>query len=240
LTVLFKVKYMKFNIIVISHNQFPTSLNCLNFIYKHTPRSKFDLIWLDNGSEDDTYHFLRPKISDQDKYIRREKNLGVIRGRNLAFAHTENYNDATIYVDNDQYVGAGWIDEYEEGLRQGYDLLGQEAWWMTNILLPKKQVGKNQCFTYISGCGLAMSTRLIQDIGLFDERFNPAYFEDPDIAFRAYKKNYKAKCFFSNRVQHLKHQTLGNVNFSREKQFIASYQEFKKKWNVGDIPKFCT
>ena len=67
-------------------------------------------------------------------------------------------------------------------------------------------------FTYVGCGGMLMKRRVPEKIGIFDTRFNPAYFEDPDFSFRAHQAGFKIGWNIAAKLVHLPHQTLGKVN----------------------------
>ena len=76
-----------------------------------------------------------------------------------------------------------------------------------------------------------MRTTVYKDIGLFDERFNPAYFEDPDFCFRAIQAGYKLGWKPNCPIDHLAHQTFDQQHlFNKSAQFVKSWKLFREKW----------
>jgi GT2 family glycosyltransferase len=137
-----------------------------------------------------------------------------------------------MFLDNDQFVAKGWLEQYLSILNNGYDVVGIEAWQLTNALLPLKKIGKTDTYFSYVGCGgMLVKKEVIDKVGLFDERFNPAYFEDPDFNFRIYDAKFKIGFDSAAKIVHMSHQTLGKLNpVVKRQQFIKSYMEFKKKW----------
>ena len=74
-----------------------------------------------------------------------------------------------------------------------------------------------------------MRGELPERLGMFDERFNPAYFEDPDFCFRIMDDEGRLAWNYKARIVHLPHQTLGK-NSKKMEIFKNSYSEFCTKW----------
>jgi len=231
------------DIICLVHNQLPVTRGFVKSVFAHT--QNFRLIFVDNGSTDGTAEFL--KGDDRWVVVSPGKNLGVIGGRNLGVEHIE--SDYFMNIDNDQYPKAGWLENLFALLNKGYDIVGPEAW---NLLPPKTPGAVNvgdvtlpdrsyfphkHCehkfdkFSYI-GCGGSLIRREVYEkIGLFDERYGPAYFEDPDFCWRALQEGFKLGWSYDCPIDHLAHQTFNNQKlFNKGSQFVKSWQAFRNKW----------
>lgn len=235
------------DIICLVHNQLPVTRGFVKSLFEHT--KNFRLIFVDNGSTDQTPEFLAEgkKLGKWD-VLSPGENLGVIGGRNLGAKSVE--ADYFMNIDNDQYPKEGWIEGLFELLDKGYDIVGPEAW----ALMPPSSGGAcnvngvmvadrsyfpfKHCekpkdkFTYIGCGGTLMKTDVYKEIGLFDERFNPAYFEDPDFCFRAIQAGFKLGWKCGCPIDHLAHQTFNRQSlFNKNSQFMKSWHLFRKKWS---------
>ncbi len=234
----------KTDIICLVHNSLAVTEGFVQNIQKHT--DNYRLIFVDNGSDKETADFLRKGEGLWD-LVRSDVNLGVIGGRNLGVKHIT--ADFFMNIDNDQFVREGWLDALHSLMDKGFDIVGPEAW----CLHPPDRKGVVQIgtstrdrsyypyrhcknskdkFTYIGCGGMLVKTEVYRDIGLFDERFGPAYFEDPDFCFRAIKAGYKLGWLPNCPITHLAHQTMNHqVLFLKNPQFLKSWSEFQSKWH---------
>jgi GT2 family glycosyltransferase len=106
---------------------------------------------------------------------------------------------------------------------------------MNKNLLPKIKVAKyGDRFTYVGCGGMYIKKEVVESVGLFDEIFNPCYFEDPDYNFRCVQKGFKIDWIPNLPLIHKAHSTLGKRNDKRIK-FRSSWELFNKKWS-GKIP----
>jgi len=234
------------DIICLVHNNLPVTKGFVKSLFENT--KNFRLIFVDNGSTDQSVIIYLKEGEGEGRWnlIRSENNLGVIGGRNLGAKHVE--SEFFINIDNDQYPCSDWLGSLYLLINKGFDVVGPEAWQ----LLPPKCGGKvnignlsinrdyypvkrctrpNDYFSYIGCGGMLIRKSVYNDIGLFDEQFNPAYYEDPDFCWRCIQSGYKIGWQPQCLINHLSHQTINQQKlFSKNSQFIKSWQLFKKKW----------
>ena len=78
---------------------------------------------------------------------------------------------------------------------------------------------------------MMMKKEIPATIGLFDNQFNPCYFEDPDFCFRAFDAGYRIGWNPQAKIVHLAHSTLGTLGQKKKmERFMVSYKKFKEKW----------
>lgn len=232
------------DIVCLVHNQLEVTKGFVEFLFKNTPRDDFRLIFFDNGSDEETQNYLQS--GKEWEYVRSDKNLGIIDGRNAAAKYTK--NKYFINLDNDQYVQSGWLDSLLQCAEKGYDLIGAEAWllcppdtktqivcgdlFFSRAYFPLRRcTKKTDKYSYVGCGGMLIPRRIYQEIGLFDPVFNPAYFEDPDFCFRCIENGYKIYWDYNCKINHLAHRTTKNQTlFSSNSQFINSFSIFQEKW----------
>jgi len=244
-TVKKSTKVRKLDIIVLAHNELKTTKEFLDLLYQNTDQEIFRLIFIDNGSSDGTVDYIKDFSDGLHNVIlvASETNLGVIDGRNVGYYFSTctsvKKSDYLVYLDNDQYVGDGWLDQHMAVLDSGYDLVGLEAWQMNKMFMPVEKIETlDREFSYVGCGGMLIRRDVTKKIGMFDTRFNPSYFEDPDFVFRAFDHGFKIGWNFKSRIVHMPHQTLGKLT-EQEKitRFTKSWNEFRKKWGNHPLPK---
>lgn len=225
---------------VLSYNADGITERFLDNYAKNTDQDICHLYWVDNGSRDKTKDILT-NFWDNNKNVSlvfNDSNNGVIGGRNQGFEYflEESDSDYLMFLDNDQFVKDGWLEQHLSVLQSGYDLIGVEAWQLNRSFMPiSNNSSLKQWFSYVGCGGMLIKREVVEDIGTFDERFNPSYFEDPDYNFRCYQKGYKIGWNFAARIDHLPHQTLGKCN-DKIKRFTDSIIKFRKKWRGTSVP----
>ena len=234
------------DIVCLVHNNLPITDGFARRMFQFT--QNFRLIFVDNGSDEETASYLE-KGSKDGKWtvVRSDTNLGVIGGRNLGAQHIE--SDYFMNIDNDQYVRGPWLEGLYNLMHRGYDIVGLEAWCLKKpnekgqvvinglavqdqSYYPYKHCSKrSDKYSYIGCGGMLIKRQIYDDIGLFDERFSPAYFEDPDFCWRAIRAGYKLGWKYDSLIDHIGHQTIGFQKiFNKSAQFRKSWALFQEKW----------
>lgn len=232
-------------IIVLNYNGLKITEKFINQLYLNT--ENFDLIMIDNGSTDGSVDYLSGIAEQKDnfKLICNKDNVGVIRGRNQGWdffcSDGKAGSDYIIFLDNDQFVEKGWLQQHHEALsKSGADIVGAEAWLMNSMFMPVKHCKHSSAkWTYIGAGGMMMHKSVPEKIGMFDERFGKAFFEDPDVCFRAIDHGYKLYWNYRVKIVHLAHQTLGK-NPKKMEIFKKSMLEFQQKWKGRRPASFCS
>ncbi len=85
---------------------------------------------------------------------------------------------------------------------------------------------------YISGASIMVRSELWNNIGGFDERFTPAYYEDTDLAFEIRKRGYKVIYQPLSRVVHFEGVSHGKETDSGVKAYqVTNQKKFVGKWH---------
>jgi spore maturation protein CgeB len=215
------------SIIILTHNRLDITKECLEALLRYT--QNYELIVVDNGSTDGTVQYLESK--GKIKIIRNEENLGVIKARNQGLRAST--ADHIVMMDNDVFVREGWLEELFDAMdRQGADMVGIEAWQIdSNFAACYKCVSQNDRFDYLGGCCTLFKRRVFEDVGILDEGFHPAYYEDVDMSLRARDQGLKLAWHTTTKIFHKEHQTLvyGQKTFAYQEVLSNSYDRFAKK-----------
>ena len=230
-----------FSILVLVHDAMELTSDFLHCLYTNTS-VPFNLLVLDNGSSHVTEKFLHEKsLIHNFSLLRSPENLGVTKGRNslLSFLLERLVSDDAIigFLDNDQLVHRGWLKQYLHIFDNGYDIVGAEAWLMNKVFFPVEKIDTiNRPFHYVGCGGMFIRKNVLDDVGILDPIFSPAYFEDPDICFRCLEKGYKIGWNANAKLTHLPHKTLGaSKDNKRGEIFLSSYEKFCLKWRGYSI-----
>lgn len=227
-------------IVVLSHNGLDINKRFIHSLYKHT--ENFHLIIIDNASSDGSLEYFKEIVSEKSNIVLQSnrKNLGVIGGRNQGYeiySQMVNKPEYLVFLDNDQFCQKNWLFLHHQVMEEGkYDVVGVEAWLLNSAFWPVKNCRKpGEPFSYVGCGGMMIKSKVLDAVGIFDERFNPCYFEDPDFCFRARKSGFRIGWNYKPRLLHVPHQTLGK-NSKRRFFLQQSHQRFKEKWKGVKMP----
>ena len=201
----------KVSIITLTYNQLDYTKAFIDSVFQFTS-IPFELIIVDNASNDDTVKFLKDleKSDKRIKVIFNKENLGFPKGVNQALRIAEgNYY---LIANNDIIVTDGWLErliQVAENNKQ-IGLVGPISNNVSGVQIDKetkynsieemhkyaasiKQKNKNQIFEFprVAFLCTLIKKEVIEKIGGLDERFSPGNFEDDDFCLRAQLAGYK-------------------------------------------------
>lgn len=101
------------DIIILTYGNEELTRRCLQSLKKYT--SNYRLIWIDNGSGKEFLEYIFPYASACQGLITQwlPKNIGFVKGTNMALKMLKNRGDMSDYVcllNNDVEVTPGWLD----------------------------------------------------------------------------------------------------------------------------------
>jgi O-antigen biosynthesis protein len=193
---------MKISIIV-------TNWNGLKLLQKNfqrvidTSQEAEEIIFTDDASGDESVSYMKslqkkyPKI----KIIAHKKNVGF--GKNSNYAVSKAKGDLVVLLNNDIYPHDNYIKNSLKHFKDknvfgvGFAESGNENWgniyWQNGYL--QHNCGyknkKTHITAWLSGGSSIIRRDLFLELGGFDNVYEPFYYEDLDLGFRAWKSGYK-------------------------------------------------
>lgn len=240
--------FPKVAIIILNWNGFNDTVECLNSLKKIT-YPNYQIIVVDNGSDNNEYEKIKNKFGDDVKLIKNNQNLGFTGGNNTAIEQIlkENNSDYILLLNNDTVVKENFLNELINyaAINKSVGIFGPKIfYWQKNIIqsmggiinfyLGKvknlKHYDKSQVIDYVPGCALLIKTAVIKKIGLLEEKYF-AYWEEVDWCVRAKKAGYGVKVVPSAIIWH-KEYASGTGDFA-DYQITRNKIWFMKKHASG-------
>lgn len=231
---------MKCSIIILNWNTKELLQKCIDNLFKFTNKDDFELIIVDNGSNDSSVDYIK---TVECKKIFNPENVGFAAGVNQGIKTAEPLNDILL-LNSDAMVQGGWLSELYKTLENNKDKgcglvssLGNNG----NHQFKGQFNDDTAVFNLYFYCVL-ISRTIINSVGLLDERFKVGNFEDIDYCVRA--RLIGGTCFVSAKslVLHEPHQSFKKNNVDDFKVFQENAKVFEDKWrgffnNVDNIKR---
>ena len=247
-----KMEQPQVSIIIPVYNKWVYTAACLRSLLEFKGKYSFEVIVVDDQSSDETAKHLED--IDGLTHLRNEKNLGFVGSCNRGARHAR--GEYLVMLNNDTQVLEGWLDElidtfeqepmaglvgarliYPDGSLQesGGIVFNDGSGW--NYGRGKQADNPEYLYLreadYCSGACIALKTEYFLQIGAFDERYAPAYYEDTDLAFRVRESGFKVMIQPLSAVIHHEGITSGTDTSSGAKKYQAINQKkFVDRWKT--------
>ncbi len=131
--------------------------------------------------------------------------------------------------------GIGCMDESIEGEKTTLRGRGQAKWSRGMLIHERGDVSSSDTF-WISGGSSIFRRELYMKLGGMDEIYNPFYWEDIDLSYRAQKSGYKISFNSKSVVEHLHEKGAIKKNFRKNKVTTIVYRnQFTFHWkNISE------
>lgn len=240
----------KVSIVIPAFNQWETTLSCLASVLDNTGGLPYEVIVADDASRDETRNI--KKYVKNVIVVVNEKNLGFLRNCNRAASVA--FGDYILFLNNDTNVQRGWVAELLNVMERdaaaglvGSKLLYPNGWLQeAGGIIWKDGSGWNfgradnplRCqynylkeVDYVSGASIMIRRSLWEDIGGFDLRLSPAYYEDTDLAFEVRRRGYKVVYQPKSLVVHMEGVSHGtNIGQGVKAKQVENRAKFREKW----------
>ena len=238
------------SIIVPVYNKYEYTAACLHSIAEHTPPGEFEVIVVDDCSNDNTAAYLQS--CSGLRVIRNETNSGFIRSCNAgAEAATGKF---LVFLNNDTTVTTGWLESLTGTFDQvpGAGIVGARLVYPDGRLQEAGGIIFNDASgwnygrdddpdrpqynfvseaDYVSGACLAIRRDDFRQLGGFDMHFAPAYYEDTDLCFQIRAMGKTVVYQPAATIIHHEGVSSGTEETSGTKRFQAiNRDKFRDKW----------
>ncbi len=223
---------------------------CLRSIRDHTRRVSFEVILIDDAADEATKRMLDGVRGA--KIMRNEENLGYLRSMNRAAAAAR--GEWIVLFNNDTEVTPGWLAAMLDCAQSAPDVgvvtpkfvypdgtlneAGGIIWrdgsgrnYGRGDRPERFQYEYRRETDYGSAAALMVSAKLWNEVGGFDERFLPLFYEDVDLCFEARERGLRVLYEPQAVVVHVEGATTGNDPASGHKRFQEQNRpKLVEKW----------
>jgi GT2 family glycosyltransferase/glycosyltransferase involved in cell wall biosynthesis len=246
--------YPEASIIIVTYNNLNYTKLCIESLFSKTQYPNFEIIIVDNNSTDGTKDYLRDLADKKNevKVIFNSDNKGFPKGNNQGILAAS--GEYIVFLNNDTVVTRGWLSKLIKHLEnKDIGIVGPVTNFCGNeakIDVPYKNIEEMDGFSegylrknmepvefdikVLAMYCLVMKKRLIEEVGLLDERFEIGMFEDDDFSHRVRLKGYRVVCVEDVFIHHF-----GEVSFNKLKEsgeymklFDRNKKRFEKKWGI--------
>ncbi|MGO4321468.1 glycosyltransferase [Pseudomonas sp. KB_12] len=245
--------YDKVSIVLVTHNNLNLTIQCVNSILRNTTWPNYQLIVVDNGSEDDTGDYLerlRQEVPTA-KVILNPDNRGFAAANNQGLREAD--GDILLLLNNDTVVPDGWLDPLVRHLRDPSiglvgpvtNAVGNEAkievsytdiQQMQDFSDGYTKAHKGQSFdiSMLAMFCVAFRRGILEEVGYLDEAFGIGMFEDDDYSRRVQAAGYRTVCAEDAFIHHYGQASFRKLIASGEYQALWDKNQayFESKWGA--------
>lgn len=238
-------------IIIPVFNKVEYTFECIRSLIREVDLQETEIIVVNNASTDDTSRMLN-YMNDFVHVIDNQENTGFVRACNQGAAVAR--GAYLVFLNNDTVVEAGWLKnliataEADSTVGAVGSMLIypdgrlQEAGGIVWIDGTAHNYGRGHSpairkfnyareVDYCSAASLLVRKGLFDELGGFDERYSPAYYEDTDLCFGIRSLGYKVMYQPASRLVHHEGVTAGTDTQSGFKQYQEiNRDKFVQKW----------
>lgn len=211
-----------------------------------------EIIVVDDGSIDDSVGFLRQNFSNTTVVTKERHegfascaNAGVeaAKGEIVVLLNTDVVPEKNFllpllkHFEDPRVFAVGCMDKSREG--DAVVLRGRGiATWQRGFFVHERGEVDHPDTAWVSGGSGAFRKRIWQELGGMDPLFNPFYWEDIDLSYRARKAGYRILFEPKSIVWHFHEEGKIRQTFSKFRvKAIAYRNQFMFIWkNISDIP----
>ena len=243
--------FAKASVVVVTYNNRDLNRLCLESLFARTEWPNREILVVDNASSDGTAALLE-EMSERHadlRVIRLGTNRGFPAAANIGLSESSGAH--LVLLNNDTVVPRGWATalvrhlssnpklglvgpvtnaianeaRVEVGYRELADMPAWAADWM------RRHDGETFPISMLAFFCVALRRRVLDDVGLLDERFGVGLFEDGDYNRRARERGWDVRCARDAFVHHW--QMASFRRLGRE-EYLRVYEEnrkrFEEKW----------
>ncbi|WP_460114931.1 glycosyltransferase [Pseudomonas sp. H2_D02] len=245
--------YEKVSIVLVTYNNLSLTIQCINSILRNTTWPNYQLLVIDNGSQDGTADYLERLRNEVPtaKIILNPDNRGFAAANNQGLREAD--GDILLLLNNDTIVPGGWLDPLVMHLREPSigmvgpvtNAVGNEA----KIEVSYTDIQQMQAFAdrytgahkgrsfdipMLAMFCVAFRRGILEEVGDLDEAFGIGMFEDDDYSRRVQAAGYRTVCAEDSFIHHYGQASFRKLIASGEYQALWDKNQayFESKWGA--------
>ncbi|MBN1261655.1 MAG: glycosyltransferase family 2 protein [Anaerolineae bacterium] len=208
---------MRASVIIPVWNGAAVVEDCVESVFKSSGSELLEVICVDNASEDDSAARIAARFP-QVRLLRQPMNLGFAGGVNVGIEAAQ--GDVFVLLNQDCVVETGWLAAFAAAF-ETHPEFGIAGCTIFNADGSVNHAGAQirhpegfsehltgtaeapQAVDYVTGAVFAIRRQTRRMVGLLDEGYFPAYFEEADYCYRARRQGIETGYVPEARVTHL-------------------------------------
>ncbi|NSX04484.1 glycosyltransferase [Cupriavidus gilardii] len=241
------------SIVVVTYNNLDLTRKCLDSIERHTTGVRYEVVIVDNASQDGTPEFLRDYAASRP-FVRLQlnsDNLGFSAANNQGLAMGK--GDYLVILNNDTVVTSGWATGFIRHLRRDPTIgligpvtnnIGNEARIETTYQSLEEMPAEAARYTVghmgesfdihtLAFFCVMMPRTVYERIGGLDEAFGLGFFEDDDYCRRVQEIGMKCVCAEDVFVHHNLSASFNKLGEERKRKLMEKNKQiYEAKWGA--------
>lgn len=222
---------VKYSILLVVHKHPDLTRACLEAVYRHSRTPDFELLILDNASNDGTADLLRAEA-------KRRGNISLFfNGENEGFMRPMNFlaskakGEFFVVLNNDVQVCPNWLDEMRNVFRQNelIALVGISS--NCGELGPRGEgLPVRRRLEYVEASCMMIPKAIYDHFGLFDaDYYHFGYCEDSDLSLRLRERGFRIATI-QLPVIHRRGSTMNRLHIDIRAIRERNADLFRKRW----------
>ena len=238
------------SIIILTYNHLEKTKKCIESIKTYTKNEVYEIIVVDNNSNDDTINWL--KTQSDITVIYNKENRGFPIGCNQGIS-VANKNYDILLLNNDTIVTTNWLTNLRKCLYSKSNIgavgpvsncndnLQGASFTFKNFIDMQMKAIKNNISdsnrweekAFLTGFCLLIKREVIDKIKMLDERYSPGYIEDNDLALQILSSSYKLFLCHDSFVYHERGTSFREDINKFNSLILRNRAIFENKWHFS-------
>ena len=251
--------FPRVSVIVLTYDNLEFTQACLHSLEVHTQYPNWELLLVDNASNDGTQEFLADyaERNPRARLTQNEQNLGFAAGNNRGLEAAD--GEYLVILNNDTYVTRGWLLDLIRHMRRDPKLglvgpvtnnIGNEAkipieyadmdeMQRAAVAYTSKHARQELDARVVAFFCAAMPRSVYERMGGLDERFGLGFFEDDDYCRRVEQAGFRIAIAEDVFVHHHLSASFSKLDDEKKQElFDRNRVLYEEKWGTWQPHKY--